>query len=113
MAQATSGSDDTTHVTAQLQEFQTALRQHDHKLAALERDLARGASRPGPASGPRSLAAAGGSDRRLDRNEHQLTLHDITLSEHDLKIKLLEATSYDGSYVWKIDDWKRRCVLPG
>ena len=44
----------------------------------------------------------------MARNEHQFALHDIQLAEHDLKIQMLEATSYDGTYIWKIDEFSRR-----
>ncbi|KAK3745540.1 hypothetical protein QZH41_012458 [Actinostola sp. cb2023] len=88
----------------QFEEVRTALTEQEVKLSALESELARGSI-----SGPRSMG--GGSltlDRRLGRNEHQLALHDIQLAEHDLKIQMLEATSYDGTYIWKIDEFSRR-----
>ena len=47
-------------------------------------------------------------ERRLDRAEHQLDLHEIQLSEQDLQIQMLAATSYDGVYLWKIDQYNRR-----
>ena len=47
-------------------------------------------------------------ERRLARMEHQHTLTDVQMAEHDVKISMLELTSYDGAFMWKIDDLSRR-----
>ena len=55
-----------------------------------------------------SFGYASNSERRLDRNEHMIATNEVTITQHDLRIQMLEATSYDGTYLWKIDDWSRR-----
>ena len=40
--------------------------------------------------------------------EHQHTLGDVQMAEHDIKISMLEITSYDGWFIWKIEDLGRR-----
>jgi len=47
-------------------------------------------------------------DQRLNRNEKMCSDHDMNITEHDFRIKLLETVSYDGNFIWKIDDWTRR-----
>ena len=64
-------------------------------------------------SGPMSLPSSSmkGSaelERRAERIENQLALQDVQMAELDLKLQLLEATSYDGVLIWKIDNYKRR-----
>ena len=51
---------------------------------------------------------AAAMERRVLRIEHQQTLSDVQMAEHDVKISMLETTSYDGSYIWKIEDLGRR-----
>lgn len=58
--------------------------------------------------GPKSSSYPSNIDRRLSRNDKMCTDHEMNITEHDLRIKFLEATSYDGTYIWKIDDWTRR-----
>ncbi|EDO49464.1 predicted protein [Nematostella vectensis] len=89
----------------QLQEVEAAIREQDRRLGMIENEASRGAA---PSSGPGSMGGTMALERRQDRNEHQLALHDIQLAEHDLKLQMLEATSYDGTYIWKIDEYTRR-----
>ena len=37
-----------------------------------------------------------------------MALHEVQLSEQDMQIQMLEATSYNGTYIWKIDHYSRR-----
>ena len=111
----TSGTENESreHFAAQFEEFSAVLERHEAKMVTIERDLQRAAA-TSSSFGPRSFGAGANLmsfERRLDRNEHQLTLQDIQLSEQDLKIKLLEATSHDGTYIWKIDEWPRRYIV--
>ncbi|XP_029186836.2 TNF receptor-associated factor 3-like [Acropora millepora] len=55
-----------------------------------------------------SLGRIGGNNAQLDRLEHSLSLHEIQLADQDLKLQILQASSYDGTYLWKIDEFKRR-----
>ena len=79
----------------------------DERLAVLAEDVRRlnqAQLRPHyPAS-----ASAGGSDHRFDRVEHSLALHEIQLADQDLKLQIMETTSYDGIFLWKIDEFQRR-----
>ncbi|CAB3985561.1 TNF receptor-associated factor 3-like [Paramuricea clavata] len=47
-------------------------------------------------------------ERRVAAMEHQTTLSEVEMADHDLKIGMLETTSYDGIFFWKIDDFGRR-----
>jgi len=98
-------------VSFQMQEILNTIKHHEAEMVTLKKKLAR----------PRGLGQTthadelyGNSfstracDRRLDRAEHQLNLHEIQLSEQDMQIQMLEATSYNGDYVWKIDHYSRR-----
>ncbi|XP_031572712.1 TNF receptor-associated factor 3-like isoform X1 [Actinia tenebrosa] len=48
------------------------------------------------------------SGRRLERNEHICALSEARINQHDIRLQMLEATSYDGTYIWKIDEWPTR-----
>ena len=96
-------------VSCQMEEIMNTLRQQEMKINSLQGELAslkgNGLTRNGDESRTNSTQ---GCERRLDRTEHQLALHEIQLSEQDLQIQMLEATSYNGVYVWKIDQFSRR-----
>ena len=96
-------------VSCQMEEIMNTLRQQEMKINSLQGELAslkvNGLTRNGDESRTNSTQ---GCERRLDRTEHQLALHEIQLSEQDLQIQMLEATSYNGVYVWKIDQYSRR-----
>lgn len=47
-------------------------------------------------------------ERRVAAMEHQSTLSDVQMADHDVKIAMLETTSYDGTFFWKIGDFGRR-----
>jgi hypothetical protein len=46
-------------------------------------------------------------ERRVAAMEHQNTLTDAQIADHDVKINMLERTSYDGTFFWKIEDFGR------
>ena len=93
-------------ITSQMEEVVNTLREHEVKMNSLQSELAR---LKVPASvTPNTHTPSHGCERRLDRADHQLALHEIQLSEQDLQIQILEATSYNGLYVWKIDHYSRR-----
>ena len=98
-------------VSFQMREILDAIKQHEAEMAALKNKLARprvvGHTTHDNELYGDSLSTRA-SDRRLDRAEHQLNLHEIQLSEQDEQIQMLEATSYNGVYVWKIDHFRRR-----
>ena len=79
----------------------------DERLAVLAEDVRRLNQAP---ARPRYAASvtAGGSDHRFDRVEHSLALHEIQLADQDLKLQIMETTSYDGIFLWKIDEFQRR-----
>ena len=99
-------------VSSQMEEIMNTLRGHEQEVKNLQGELAHlklSASIPRRPSDfrPNSVSTRD-SERRLDRTEHQLALHDVQLSEHDLQIQMLEATSYNGTYIWKIDRYSQR-----
>jgi len=98
-------------VSSQIDEILNTLRQQKMTINALKSDLMRlkatGHSRTGDECSS-SSSSNHACERRLDRVEHQLALHEIQLSEQDMQIQMLEATSYNGTYVWKIDYYSRR-----
>ena len=85
----------------------------DERLALLAEEVMRLNERPRPRSAAReydrlSMPGASGNDHRLDRVEHSMTLHEIQLADQDLKLQILETTSHDGTFLWKIDEFQRR-----
>lgn len=95
-------------------EVKQRLNFQDERLALLADEVTRlGAAAEGSRARSRdferaSLPSLAGSDHRFDRVEHSLTLHEIQLADQDLKLQILETTSYDGTFLWKIDDFQRR-----
>ena len=98
-------------VSFQMQEILNTIKHHEAEMAILKNKVAR-ARVVGQTTHDDEVHGNSFStracDRRLDRAEHQLTLHEIQLSEQDMQIQMLEATSYNGDYVWKIDHYSRR-----
>ena len=99
-------------MSSQMEEIVNTLRQHETRVNNLHKELVllKGTRMTPNDSEPRlNLASSHHTcERRLDRTEHQLALHEIQLSEQDLQIQILQATSYDGVYLWKIDQYSRR-----
>jgi len=48
------------------------------------------------------------TDKRIEKLENQLALQDLQIAELNLKLQLMEATSYDGKMIWKIDNFEKR-----
>jgi len=98
-------------VSFHMEEILNTIKHHEAEMAILKNKLAR-TRIVGKTTHDNELYGDSSStracDRRLDRAEHQLTLHEIQLSEQDVQIQILEATSYNGDYVWKIDHFSRR-----
>lgn len=82
----------------------------DERLAVLGNEIARfGDAAGGPRARSRDFERASSpSHHRFDRVEHSLSLHEIQLADQDLKLQILETTSYDGTFLWKIDEFQRR-----
>ena len=101
-------------VSSQMEEIMNTLREQEKEVRSLQGEVARlklSPATPNSASNYCSkfdVSLTRESERRLDRNEHQLALHDIQLSDHDMQIQMLEATLYNGTYVWKIDRYSQR-----
>ena len=98
-------------VFCQLEEIMNSLRQQEVKVNSLQSELVS-LKENGYTSNTDKCRTSSNStqacERRLDRTDHKLALHEIQLSEQDLQIQMLEATSYNGVYVWKIDQYSRR-----
>ena len=99
-------------VSSQMKEILDSVREHERKVQCLQSELEslRVSPRGRNDLGVQSLSGSShlSCEQRLDRTEHQLALHEIQLSEQDLQVRMLEATSYDGDYLWKIDHFSRR-----
>ena len=99
-------------VSSQMEEILHSAREHERKVQCLQSELEswRVSPRSRNDFGVQSLSRSFhlSCERGLDRTEHQLALHEIQLSEQDLQVRMLEATSYDGVYLWKIDHFSRR-----
>ncbi|KAJ7365563.1 TNF receptor-associated factor 3 [Desmophyllum pertusum] len=95
-----------------MEEIMHTLREHEKEVDNLQGELTRlnlaAATPTGHDFRPNSVSASRECEKRLDRTKHQLALHEIQLSEQDLQIQMLEATSYNGTYIWKIDHYSRR-----
>ncbi|KAJ7361782.1 TNF receptor-associated factor 3 [Desmophyllum pertusum] len=106
-------------VSSQMEEIMHALREHEKEVNNLQGELTRlnlaAATPTGHDFRPNSVSASREGERRLDRTEHQLALQEIQLSEQDLQIQMLEATSYNGTYIWKstitADDFKKLLLV--
>ena len=98
-------------ISSQMEEIMNTLRGHEEKVNDLQSELAR-LKLPSATTTGRDFrsntVSSRESDRRLDRTEHQLALHEIQLADQDMKIQMLEATSHNGTYIWKIDHCSRR-----
>ena len=101
-------------VSSQMEEILNTVKEHERKMNSLQTELTRLTLTPRVQNDPHglqsnlSVSSHHACERRFDRTEHQLALHEIQLSEQDLQIQMLEATSYDGVYLWKIDHYSRR-----
>ena len=97
-------------MSSQMKEVMDTLKAHEEKVDSLKSELARlklsSATPAGHFTSNTVLSRE--CERRLDRAEHQLALHEVQLSDQDLQIQMLEATSYNGTYIWKIDQYSRR-----
>ena len=100
--------------SSQMEEIMKTLREHEKEVNSLQGEVARLKLSPATPKGAsdyqpnQGVGLASEYERRLDRNEHQLALHDIQLSDQDMQIQMLEATSYNGTYIWKIDRYSLR-----
>ncbi|XP_046860118.1 TNF receptor-associated factor 3-like [Xenia sp. Carnegie-2017] len=46
-------------------------------------------------------------ERRIASLEHQNSLSDVQIADHDVKLNMLDSTSYEGTFIWKIEDFGR------
>ena len=95
-------------VSSQMEEIMNTLREHEKEVSSLQGEVAHLKLYPSNSCSKSDVSLTRESERRLDRNEHQLALQDIQLSDHDMQIQMLEATSYNGTYFWKIDRYSQR-----
>ena len=98
-------------VSSQVEEIMTAIKRHEEKVNNLQSEMAHlkiSTATPNARNFRDNSSLSREHERRLDRTEHQLALHEVQLSEQDMQIQMLEATSYNGTYIWKIDNYSRR-----
>ena len=109
--EAASNSVNGEAVSSQMEEVIITMRAQEQKINNLQCELARfntSGQKPRAHEVRNSSLSAAGCDLRLDRTEHQLALHEIELADQDIRMQMIEATSYDGVYLWKIDHYSRR-----
>lgn len=76
----------------QMEEIMNTLREHEKDVSSLHGEVIRLKSSPASPKGASDYRKNSGVsltreyERRLDRNEHQLALHDIQLSDQDMQI---------------------------
>ena len=98
-------------VSSQMDETVNTIKRHEDKVKNLQSELAHlkmSAATPNGHDFSFNSSSSRDCERRLDRAEHQMALHEVQLSEQDMQIQMLEATSYNGTYIWKIDHYSRR-----
>ena len=98
-------------VSSQMEEIVNTIKRHEDKVNNFQSELAQlkiSTATPNAQEFRVRSSSSRECERRLDRTEHQLALHEIQLSEQDMQIQMLEATSYNGTYIWKIDHYSRR-----
>lgn len=54
------------------------------------------------------LFAVASLETQLNRHDDMLSVHEIRLADMDLRFQVLETSSYNGTLIWKIRDYKRR-----
>ncbi|XP_068710891.1 TNF receptor-associated factor 3-like [Montipora foliosa] len=102
-----------TVVSSQIEEILNTVKEHETRVNNLQSELAlvKEITLTSKENGtrPRSLSNYHTNcERRMERIENQLALHEIQLSGQNLQIQMLEATSYNGIYLWKIDQYNLR-----
>ena len=102
-----------TVVSSQIEEILNTIREHQTRVNNLQSELAlvKEITLISKENGTRPCSLSNyniNCERRMERNENQLALHEIQLSGQNLQIQMLEATSYNGVYLWKIDQYSRR-----
>ncbi|CAN9501908.1 unnamed protein product [Ophioblennius macclurei] len=70
------------------------------RLSALEQG-----GRSGTGSTTQTLTSL---ETQLNRHDDMLSVHEIRLADMDLRFQVLETSSYNGTLIWKIRDYKRR-----
>ncbi|XP_074632134.1 TNF receptor-associated factor 3-like [Acropora palmata] len=100
-------------VSSLIEEILTTVREHEERVTNLQSELVRIKEMRLSSSDTETRLRSFSDnhsvcERHFERNEHQLALHEIQLSEQNLQIQKLESTSYNGVYIWKIDQYGRR-----
>ena len=103
-------------VTQEIETFKLLACQNDEKIKQLEKQVKESSQFSfegidlgfGPLSLPVSSNPPGNVEKRVERVENQLALQDVHLAEANLKLQLMESTSYNGTLIWKIDNVMRR-----
>ena len=99
-------------MSSQMEEILNTVRQHETRVNNLHKELVllkrTRMTQKDSELRPNLATSHHACERRLDRTEHQLALREIRLSKQDLQIQILRATSYDGVFLWKIDQYSRR-----
>ena len=105
-----------SELSQDVEEFKILARQNDEKIKQLEKQVKESSQFSfdgidlgfGPLSLPATSKAPVNVEKRVERVENQLAIQDVQLAELNLKLQLMESTSYNGTLTWKIDNFTRR-----
>ena len=67
-----------------------------------------GGGQPGDGENVNLNATVSELSRKVESIEQQNAMTDVRIADHDIKMTMLETISYDGVFIWKIDDFGRR-----
>lgn len=98
-------------VLKMVDDLREQLEGHSKKMKTLENEVAAKAytfeetkdfSLGSGSSVPASL------QQRIGAGESSVAWHDVRLAEHDLRLSILDQCTYDGTFVWKIENYSQR-----
>ncbi len=100
---------DVDSLKLQTQQMEHKVKMLVEKVSGMEKAAGKAFSYSGHMSLPTGKAKSSDDlDRRAERIENQLALQDVQMAELNLKLQLLESTSFNGVLIWKIDNYNRR-----
>lgn len=92
-------SRDIQSINRNVLEFEKKIESFSQKLKSLQEDVLFQSMTSYP------------SDRKnpkFDQMEQMLTIHEIHLAEHSQRLQILNASSYDGTFLWKIENYSQQ-----
>lgn len=94
--------------TTRMTEMKNQIVLQEERLSSLEIDILRQTPETSRLQNRRWRDTEIGDDRRLEQLERSMTLYNIQMADLNLKMQMMDTASFDGSFLWKIDDYSRR-----